>query len=125
MSTRSKSRASGISVHSIQAGCRRLSIILSAGLFCANLITINEAAGQAQQPMPDTQAPSGQVPQQPEGTAPNEPLGQQLSRSKGVIEPPAGIDPGIETRAPQPNTPTMPVIPPPGTPGGDQSIQPK
>jgi hypothetical protein len=125
MSTRSMSRASRISAHSLQAGCRRLGAILSAGIFCASLVTINEVAGQAQQPVPDAQAPSEQVPQQPEGNSPNEPLGQQLSRSKGVIQPPAGIDPGIETPAPQPNVQTMPVIPPPGSPGGDPSIQPK
>ena len=125
MSTRYMSRARRFSRYSVQAGCRRLGVILSAAIFFASLITVDEAAGQAQQPGPDAQAPSGKVPLQPESAAPNEPLGRQLSRSKGVIQPPAGIDPGIETPAPQPNTRTMPVIPPPGSPGGDPSIQPK
>ena len=50
-------------------------------------------------------------------------LSDELSRSKGVICPPAGIDPGIS--APAVGGGVMPVIPPPGTPGGDPNIVPK
>jgi hypothetical protein len=50
-------------------------------------------------------------------------LSDQLSQSNGVICPPAGIDPGIS--APPIGGGRTPVIPPPGTPGGDPSIQPK
>ena len=50
-------------------------------------------------------------------------LSDQLSASKGVICPPAGTDPGITV--PPVGGGRMPVIPPPGTPGGDPSIQPK
>jgi hypothetical protein len=50
-------------------------------------------------------------------------LSEQLSQSKGVICPPAGIDPGISV--PPIGGGSTPVIPPPGTPGGDPSIQPK
>ena len=50
-------------------------------------------------------------------------LSDQLSQSKGVICPPAGIDPGISV--PPSGGGRTPVIPPPGTPGGDPSIQPK
>ena len=50
-------------------------------------------------------------------------LSEQLSESKGVICPPAGIDPGISV--PPIGGGRTPVIPPPGTPGGDQSIVPK
>ena len=51
-------------------------------------------------------------------------LSEKLARSGGVICPPEHVDPEIR----QPTPPTggsMPVIPPPGSPGGDQSIQPK
>src|SRR5271163_2051560 len=44
-------------------------------------------------------------------------LSDQLSQSKGVICPPAGIDPGISV--PPSGGGRTPVIPPPGTPGGD------
>ena len=50
-------------------------------------------------------------------------LSDQLSQSKGVICPPAGVDPGISV--PPSGGGRTPVIPPPGTPGGDPSIQPK
>jgi hypothetical protein len=51
-------------------------------------------------------------------------LSEKLARSGGVICPPDHVDPEIR----QPTPPTggsMPVIPPPGSPGGDQSVQPK
>jgi len=52
-----------------------------------------------------------------------EPLGDKLARSDGVLCPPAGVDP--EMRAPTPNAGNMPVITPPGSPGGDPTIRPK
>jgi hypothetical protein len=52
-----------------------------------------------------------------------EPLGDKLARSDGVLCPPAGVDPAI--RAPTPETGNTPVIPPPGSPGGDSTIRPK
>jgi hypothetical protein len=52
-----------------------------------------------------------------------EPLGDKLARSDGVLCPPAGVDPAI--RAPTPETGNTPVIPPPGSPGGDPTIRPK
>lgn len=52
-------------------------------------------------------------------------LSEKLDRSEGVIKPPAGVDPDIQKPAPAPNPSLMPVIPPPGEPGGRQDIQPK
>jgi hypothetical protein len=52
-----------------------------------------------------------------------EPLSDQLARSDGVLCPPAGVDP--QMRAPTPDAGNTPVIPPPGSPGGDPSIRPK
>jgi hypothetical protein len=50
-------------------------------------------------------------------------LSDELSRSNAVICPPAEIDPGIS--APPTGGGVMPVIPPPGTPGGDPRVIPK
>ena len=50
-------------------------------------------------------------------------LSEQLARSDGVICPPPGVDPDI--RAPTPEGGRMPVISPPGSPGGDPNIRPK
>ena len=61
-----------------------------------------------------------------EGAAPRESENpsDKLARTEGVICPPPEVDPDI--RAPAPNEGSnMPVIPPPGSPGGDPSVQPK
>ena len=47
-----------------------------------------------------------------------------LGRSGGVITPAPTVDPQMK-RTPPPAGDNMPVIPPPGTPGGDPSIKPK
>jgi hypothetical protein len=52
-----------------------------------------------------------------------EPLGDRLAKSDGVLCPPMGVDP--EIRAPTPDTSNTPVIPPPGSPGGDPSVRPE
>ncbi|MCX7307870.1 MAG: hypothetical protein NTZ72_07925 [Afipia sp.] len=52
-----------------------------------------------------------------------EPLGDKLAKSDGVLCPPADVDPQMHT--PAPNVGKMPVIPPPGSHGGDPSIRPK
>jgi hypothetical protein len=51
------------------------------------------------------------------------PLGDKLAKSDGVLCPPTGVDP--EIRAPTPDVGKMPVIPPPGSPGGDPTVRPK
>ena len=47
-----------------------------------------------------------------------------LSRSGGVIRPPADVDPQMKQMPPSSGD-RMPVIPPPGTPGGNPSVKPK
>ena len=42
----------------------------------------------------------------------------------GVLLPPAGADPGIRPLVSPPALGTTPVIPPPGTPGGNPTVQP-
>ena len=55
--------------------------------------------------------------------APNDQsLSKRLERTAGVICPPE-VDPDI--KAPTPQGGNMPIIPPPGSPGGDQSVRPK
>jgi hypothetical protein len=53
-------------------------------------------------------------------------LSEQLHENKGVIDPPPIGDEGIHADVPNPDAGhEEEVIPPPGTPGGDESIQPK
>jgi hypothetical protein len=49
-------------------------------------------------------------------------LSKRLEQTDGVICPP-DIDPDI--KAPTPQGGAMPVIPPPGSPGGDPTVRPK
>jgi hypothetical protein len=58
------------------------------------------------------------------GQAPDN-LSDRLERSKGVIRPPGDVDPEIHVTPPDATRDPMPVIPPPGSPGGDQRVQPK
>lgn len=99
-------------------------------ILSAMLLTTSIGIAAAQ---PTTLPPStGQRADCPPGTGPNAPavgrdsknsLSDQLAASKGVICPPAGIDPEIRQRPPEGGA--MKIIPPPGTPGGDPSVQPK
>lgn len=66
----------------------------------------------------------------PEDTGPGKsgsstgPLSDKLDRTDGIIHPPPGRD--AMTRQPPPTGPnSTPVIPPPGTAGGDPKIEPK
>jgi hypothetical protein len=53
----------------------------------------------------------------------NSNLSDKLARSDGVICPPGHID--SEIKQPTPPGGPMPVIPPPGSPGGDPNVHPK
>ncbi|MGO4685873.1 hypothetical protein [Hyphomicrobium sp. 2TAF46] len=55
----------------------------------------------------------------------DEPLSKKLDENDGVLKPPQGVDPGIHQAPPAQTGDKMPVIVPPGEPGGDQSVQPK
>jgi hypothetical protein len=57
------------------------------------------------------------------GGGSSQPLSDKLAQSKGVICPPSGVDPEIHIAPPDGGR--LKVIPPPGTPGGDPSVQPK
>ena len=120
----------------------RMQIKHSLYLSCALMATMGAAIAQAP-PSPATPpaqtappaptsncGPTRPVPPRgtiaPEGSTTSgasEPLGDKLAKSDGVLCPPAGVDP--EIRAPTPDTGNTPVIPPPGSPGGDPNVRPK
>ena len=110
-----------------------LALVLMAGGLAAEAL----AQGSSQ----STQPPTLPTPQNnatiPEKIAPEEPsstgstagsgatLSEKLERSDGVIRPPEGISPDMSTRAPVPNPGTTPVIRPPGSPGGNPTLDPR
>lgn len=75
------------------------------------------ASPSAPQPPPEQIAPKADT---LKGTT----LSDKLSAQQGTLRPPA-VDPGIAAPMPQHSQGTMPVIPPPGTPGGNQKVVPK
>jgi hypothetical protein len=108
----------------------KASIIIPVASAALWVCAVMAAAAQDQpQDSPSVVDPKGCAPSerlQTDGKAPDgkagEALSDKLARTDGVICPP-NVDP--EIKAPTPQGGRMPVIPPPGSPGGDQSIQPK
>jgi hypothetical protein len=112
-------------------------LLLSCGLMFAAQGAAAQAPPSATSPLPPTAtastggcagaAPaSPRSPAVPEGTTTGqagEPLSDQLAKSDGVVCPPSGVDP--EIRAPTPDAGNTPVIPPPGSPGGNPNLRPK
>jgi hypothetical protein len=69
--------------------------------------------------------PPNAPPAPPERIAPpNTDMSDRLSERKGTITPP-NVDPGMAVMPPANGVGTTPVIPPPGSPGGNQSVVPK
>ena len=64
---------------------------------------------------------TGNAPQSP--GSPNQTLSEKLEQTEGVLCPPAGVDPEIGLAPPGGGK--TPVIPPPGSPGGDPTVRPK
>jgi hypothetical protein len=90
--------------------------IMAKGFCSAVAVTlVLSAYASAEAQAPD---PKGCTPQERS----NGTLSSQLDKSNGVMCPP-DVDPAM--KAPTPKTGDTSVIPPPGTPGGDPSVQPK
>lgn len=97
-------------------------------LFLFLLIGALGHAAHAQTATPDGQqradCPPGAGPNAPAvGRDSNRTLSDQLADSKGVICPPAGVDPGMHQQPAEGGT--IKIVPPPGSPGGNPSVQPK
>ena len=74
-------------------------------------------------PLPHGAPPSATAP--PEKVAPSDRnLSNTLSRQKGTITPP-NVDPGMTVAPPRNSSTSTPVIPPPGSTGGNRSVVPK
>jgi hypothetical protein len=77
------------------------------------------APPSASTPPPERIAPPDRM-----ATPGNTTLSDRLSQQQGTLKPPP-VDPAIEAPVPSHGQGTMPVIPPPGTLGGDQRVVPK
>ena len=72
------------------------------------------------QPVPEQIAPGGST----SATQDKDSLSDRRARQHGTLDPPK-VDPGIQAPLPSHTQGAMPVIPPPGTPGGNRSVVPK
>jgi len=90
---------------------------LAATLICG----ASGAWAQGAAPAPDKRPSIGQGDAQPPAGNPSE----RLDRSGGVITPNRDVDPKMEITPPDPGPTSTPVIPPPGTPGGNPNVVPK
>ena len=101
---------------------RMFGIIAGIGVLFANatFAQSQELTPPARAPLEAPECQRGALPAPGETTASTT---LSVSHSKGIICPPAGVDPGIA--APPVGGGRTPVIPPPGTPGGDPAIGPK
>jgi len=106
-------------------------LAVAASLICSGAAMAQAPKPQDHQSLPA--APKGcapgerlqagkDAPKLPETTGQGEDLSDKLARNDGVLCPP-NVDPDM--KAPTPPAGKMPVIPPPGSPGGNQSVQPK
>ena len=96
----------------------RMLVALGFAVACPAFAPAAETGSSA---APDQNAP-GQFDSQAHPGDQN--LSQRLDRSGGVIYPPSNVDPGMHV-APPATGDKMPVVPAPGSPGGDPSVKPK
>lgn len=76
-------------------------------------------------PSASTPPPEKIAPPDHSATMGNTTLSDRLSEQQGTLKPPTTVDPGIQAPIPHRGESTMPVIPPPGTAGGNQQVVPK
>jgi hypothetical protein len=70
----------------------------------------------------------GSSPSAAQGTrapAPKDNPSEKLDKSNGVIKPSGNLDPKMQVTPPDPGPTSTPVIPPPGSPGGNPNVVPK
>ena len=98
------------------------SAALALSFFALSVLISGASFAQAPEQPETSPKPAPEAPEAP-GTKPDAPLSKKLHKNEGVLKPPENIDPEMNKGAP--DTGNMPVIIPPGEPGGDQNVQPK
>jgi hypothetical protein len=106
----------------------RLGKVLGIVLWCAALwyvalwaYNMRSSWAQGTAPEPKRSPPAGDSATQPPAGNPSE----RLDRSRGVITPGRDVDPKMQITPPDPGPTSTPVIPPPGSPGGNPNVIPK
>jgi hypothetical protein len=103
-----------------------LSTLLAGGFGLAAAAQVQVPQQRApNMPAPENTIPDKIEPSDPPATGSTESLSEKLQKSDGVIKPRTDTTPDMSVPAPVPDPGTTRVIPPPGSPGGNQSVNPK
>ena len=105
----------------------RRDLFVKSCAFCVSSVLVAFSApvnAQAATQAPET-APAQKPGESTDRKSDDVPLSKKLNENEGVLKPPHGIDPEMQQQPPANTGDKMPVIVPPGEPGGDQRIQPK
>jgi hypothetical protein len=97
---------------------------LASTILAVNLVGGLMTAAAAQTPPSSPEKPPSQIPEKVAPPLEDGTTQKNLERDNGVIRPPDNVDPSMTAKPPDTGG-RMPVIPPPGSPGGDESIKPK
>jgi len=102
---------------------RAIALIFALSLACAGQLMAAPAARDI--PKDSAAACPPDVKGEPPtvGRGGSKSLSDELADSKGVICPPSGLDQDMQVTPPGGGH--LKVVPPPGSPGGDQNVQPK
>jgi hypothetical protein len=108
--------------------------LMWSAVLCGSMSATALAQTPIRPPQAPNMPPTDQVipekiePKEPSSTGavgPDSTLSEKLEATDGVIRPPSDISPDMRVPAPVPNPGTTPVIPPPGSPGGNQGVVPR
>lgn len=105
----------------------RQTMMLMSLLLATPALAQNPQVAPPTNPSPSVAPPNAASPP-PERIAPGaggpNTMSDRLSQQRGTIQPPS-VDPGMTVAPPRTGAATTPVIPPPGSPGGNQRVVPK
>lgn len=101
-----------------------LSTLIASGFGLAAIAQVPQQRAP-NMPPPENTIPEIVEPSDPPTTGSTESLSERLEKSDGVIRPRTDTTPDMRVPAPVPDPGTTPVIPPPGSPNGNQSLDPK
>jgi hypothetical protein len=104
-------------------------LLIASTALATLVVSLERAAAQGQPHTSETLKLESTGPQDPRTTSSvggsGAPLSEKLESTGGVIRPPSDIAPSMAVRPPVPDPSTARVIPPPGAPGGDPTLEPK
>jgi hypothetical protein len=102
----------------------RTLFLATLALAAAPALAQNPQATSPTNPTVPVAPPSAATPPPEKIAPPDADLSNRLSQQKGTITP-RNVDPGMTVMPPKSRGTTTPVIPPPGSPGGNPSVIPK